>query len=103
MQGNGFTAVMNATVIQQADLQIMLAAYCLLRLCAMSGLEEECNSFEERPQKKRQLHDIFINKGNMQTQELVAKELVFLYFSSSIDHNSNNEAFGIFKLQKRTI
>jgi len=30
----------------------------------------------------------------MQTQELVAKELVFLDFSSSIDHNTNNEAFG---------
>jgi hypothetical protein len=94
LQANGITAVMNATANQQADLQIMLAAYCLLRLCAMSVLEEECNSFEERPQKERQLHEIFVNKGNMQTQELVAKELVFLDFSSSIDHNTNNKAFG---------
>jgi len=31
----------------------------------------------------------------MQTQEqLVAEELVFLDFSSSEDHNTNNEAFG---------
>jgi hypothetical protein len=31
----------------------------------------------------------------MQTQEkLVAEKLVFLDFSSSVDHNTNNEAFG---------
>ena len=102
MQANGVTAVMSATVNLQADLQIMVPANCLLRLCAMSVLEEECNSFEERPQKKRQLHEMFVNKGNMQTQEqLVAEELVFLDFSSSIDHNSNNEAFGNNRLQSK--
>jgi len=58
LQANGVTAVMNATVNQQADLQIMLAAYCLLRLCPMNVLEEECNSFEERPPPplKKKLH-----------------------------------------------
>jgi hypothetical protein len=101
LQANGVTALMSATVILQADLHIMVAANCLLRLCAMSVLEEECNFFEERPQKKRQLHEIFVNNGNMQTQEqLVAEELVFLDFSSSIDHNTNNEAFGNNKITK---
>jgi hypothetical protein len=56
LQANGDTAVMNATVNLQAYLQIMVDANCHLRLCAMSVLEEECNSFEKRPQKKRQLH-----------------------------------------------
>jgi hypothetical protein len=56
LQANGDTAVMNATVSLQADLQIMADANCHLRLCAMSVLEEECNSFQERPQKKRKLH-----------------------------------------------
>lgn len=56
MQANGDTAVMNATVSLQADLQIMVDVNYHLRLCATSVLEEECNSFEERPQEKRQLH-----------------------------------------------
>jgi hypothetical protein len=85
---------MNATVNLQADLQIMVAANCLLRLCAISVLEEECNSFEEGPQKNRKPNEIFINMGNMQTQEqLMAEELAFLDFSSDKDHNINNEAF----------
>jgi hypothetical protein len=74
LQANGVTAVMNVTVNLQADLQIMVAANCLLRLCAMSVLEEECDSFEERPRKERHLHEIFINKGNMQTQEQLVAE-----------------------------
>jgi hypothetical protein len=79
---------MNATVNLQADLQIMVAANCLLELCAMSVLEEE------RPQKNRKLNAIFVNKYNMQTKEtLVAEELAFLDFSSDEDHNINNEAF----------
>jgi hypothetical protein len=94
LKANGITAVVVATVNLKADSQIMVAADCLLKLCATNVLREKCNAFQGSSQRNIKHNEAGNNECNRQaTEQLITQELTHVDFNSSKKKNVNNDIF----------